>query len=143
VLGHHLKIWADRYAFVAESKGTAVPLRPTVICITSQYHPEEIWSDTATLDAIKRRFKIERIGLPGDAPKRMKAAFNQPKVDVTADELTTQEDDDVVFVPATQPDGSSDSETDEEELQAERHREWERRQTPVNLPSSKKKKIRM
>lgn len=78
MLGHHLKIWADRYPFIAEIKGGAISIRPEKFVVTSQYHPEDIWSDKETLDAIKRRFKIERLGVPSDAPEGLRAAFNKP-----------------------------------------------------------------
>lgn len=64
VLGHHLKIWADRYAFPAEVKGSKVNLRPKKIIVTSNFHPNEIWSDLSTLDPILRRFNVIKFSNP-------------------------------------------------------------------------------
>lgn len=57
VLGHHLKIWADRYPFLAEKKGTAMRLRPRLIIVTSNWHPKQIWHEEETLGPMMRRFK--------------------------------------------------------------------------------------
>lgn len=64
-LGHHLKIWADRYAFRAEVKGGTLFIRPTFIIITSNYSIEELFKDDQVLaDAIKRRFKCTHFNEP-------------------------------------------------------------------------------
>lgn len=61
-LGHHLKIWGDRYSFTAETKGGAINIRPKVICVTSNYTPRDLWGhDPSMLAAIERRFTLENI----------------------------------------------------------------------------------
>lgn len=65
VLGHHLKLWADKWCFPAEIKGTTVQLRPQKIIITSNYSIEEIWEqDVMMQEAIRRRFNVRHIIKP-------------------------------------------------------------------------------
>lgn len=57
VLAHHVKIWADRYGFTAETKGSSSTIRPSRIIVTSNYAIHDIGWDDVTIDAMRRRFK--------------------------------------------------------------------------------------
>ena len=45
VLADHLKIWADRYPFRAETKGSSRVIRPKVIIICSNYSIEQVFDE--------------------------------------------------------------------------------------------------
>ena len=62
VLGHYLKIWADRYACTGETKGGTVHLRHKVFAVTSNYHPAVLFKDCIMYEAIERRFLIVEKG---------------------------------------------------------------------------------
>lgn len=66
VLAQQLKIWADRYGCILETKGGAVADKYEWFIITSQYQPIEIFKDPKDLEAINRRFKIFNIKFIGD-----------------------------------------------------------------------------
>lgn len=58
-LGHHLKIWADRYACTGEVKGGIVNLVHKKFIVTSNYPPEHFWpQDEQLVKAVRRRFKV-------------------------------------------------------------------------------------
>lgn len=59
-LSQHLLRWADHYPFPSEIKRHQTELRPEKIVVTSNYHPNEIFSGE-TLEAILRRFKLRHI----------------------------------------------------------------------------------
>lgn len=57
-LSHYLKIWADKFGFHGEIKGSTVPLRYILFIVTSNYLPSELWEDSKIVEAISRRFKF-------------------------------------------------------------------------------------
>lgn len=56
--GGDMKRWLDRYPFQAPVKGGYILIRPRKIVVTSNHHPEEIWTDKLTCDCILRRVKL-------------------------------------------------------------------------------------
>lgn len=60
-LGYYLKIWADRYTFIAETKGSSLYIRPECFVVTSNWSPREIWENAPNvLEPILRRFRVVR-----------------------------------------------------------------------------------
>lgn len=57
-MAYDMKTWSDRYPFRAQLKGSSLFIRPERIMVTSNYRPEEIWSDKQTLDPLYMRFAI-------------------------------------------------------------------------------------
>lgn len=57
-LGHHIKIWADKWKAYGEIKGSMVALKHTKFIVTSNYLPQDIWADSTMLEAIQRRFQF-------------------------------------------------------------------------------------
>jgi len=58
-LGHHLKLWTDKWSFPAEVKGGMRCLRPKRVIITSQYSIAELFAgEPATIAALTRRCKV-------------------------------------------------------------------------------------
>ncbi len=58
-LGHHLKLWSDKWPVTGEVKGGHVNLVHTRFIITSNYLPEDLWPEDRTMcRAIRRRFEF-------------------------------------------------------------------------------------
>ena len=57
-LGRHLKIWSDKFSFIAENKGGGIRIRPKNIVVTSNYSIADLFEDRALRDALERRFQV-------------------------------------------------------------------------------------
>ena len=70
-LGHYIKIWADRYSFIAEYKGGSMHIRPKNLIITSNYSIDQVFaSDPTMAQAIKRRFRVMNCPFPLEFKKK-------------------------------------------------------------------------
>lgn len=69
VLGHYLKIWADRYPCTGEFKGGTVQLQHDFIIVTSNYSIDQMFGhDPVLAKAIKRRFPSTEFKTLGEVP---------------------------------------------------------------------------
>lgn len=69
-LGHHLKIWADRYSFLAEIKGGALAIRPKRFIVTCNYSIADIFQAKCPIlaAAIESRFTQVYFSEPWEPP---------------------------------------------------------------------------
>lgn len=86
MLGHYLKIWADKWACTGEVKGGTVPLCHRRFVVTSNYSINEIFGPDANtkegsaeqaakrtlVEALERRFKVEYVQTRDDVWEEMK-----------------------------------------------------------------------
>jgi len=60
--GGLIKRLADKWPMQASIKGSMQYIRPSIVCVTSNYSIEEIWTDFQTVDPLLRRFtQIEKL----------------------------------------------------------------------------------
>ena len=95
-MGQFIKIWADRYAFQGEIKGSSMLISPAyyILIVTSNYAIEECFSD-GDIDAIKSRFTEVHIESPSDLfllSKIDRSILTKPKW------LSSNEDEDEVRI---------------------------------------------
>jgi len=57
---YELKRWGDRFAFPCETKNGSLKIRPKYVVVTSNYHPNQIWTQSADLEPIMRRYRVVR-----------------------------------------------------------------------------------
>jgi len=57
-LGTYIKLWVDKWAFDAETKGGRTMIRPEKVIVTSNYTIEDIWDDQITRDCLNNRFRV-------------------------------------------------------------------------------------
>lgn len=68
VLSHYLKIWADKWGCLGETKGGTVALNYEYFIVTSNFSIDILFaaSPLVTIQAIRRRFRVIHFdGMPG------------------------------------------------------------------------------
>jgi len=81
-MDYYMKIWTDRWKFVAEYKGGSFMIRPEKVVVTSNFTIEECFPDPKICAAMKRRFPtivyIDETG-PTTPPVVLAPIFNPRK----------------------------------------------------------------
>ena len=70
---HLLLQWADHYPFTAETKGSTTQIRPGKIIVTSNFHPDQIFTGdefAPSREAILRRFQVHHHSDPFEVNKK-------------------------------------------------------------------------
>ena len=61
IFGYYLKIWLDKYPFMAEVKGSNFLIRPRNVIVTSNYSITECFPDDAYAQTILRRVSVTHV----------------------------------------------------------------------------------
>ena len=100
VLCHHLKIWADRYPFLAEIKGAGTKIRPQLVIVTSNYHPRDIWTAEEDLGPMMRRFHcVEFVFAVGQSEADSEESDAEEEEPAAAGMPPAEEEEEVEFQP--------------------------------------------
>lgn len=80
-MGGEMKRWLDIYPFQAQVKGGSELIRPKRVFVTSNYHPNDIWEDQVTRDAILRRVVVKHVTGGESHPPLDAPCFKRVKLD--------------------------------------------------------------
>lgn len=107
-IGDFIKIWADIYPFRNEAKFGSKMLRPKVIIVTSNYHPEELFPDPNVHLPIMDRFQLMHLTEKYVPPEDMEpeGGFvlgnpinNYPMFDVVREIFAVEDAEDIPLGP--------------------------------------------
>lgn len=114
VLLHHLKLWADRYPFRAETKGSSTLIRPKRIVVTSNWHPALIWPHDKDLQPVLRRFRL--IDAAEGFPEELLPKVLEP-MELVPDYQEDLKGENLALPPSPYPSGSYPWQDEEDDYQ--------------------------